>query len=177
VTDPVSTVSVFPTVLDLIGLPQPEGVILGRSLRRKKQTLPVFTQLTDPYTSKLNPFRKAYPDVDFTPFLRTYDAMIDGRHKVVQASDGGHELFDLVDDPEELNNLYDSHPQARGWMERLKRWRKNVPVADPSKRVAADLKKKRGEKTEARAMKKMLEQLGYSEDDEDSDPPDAQGAP
>ncbi|MCB9677460.1 MAG: sulfatase [Alphaproteobacteria bacterium] len=178
VDEPVSTAAVYPTVLDLLGLPPPEGLILPRSLRRKKQNLPVYTQLTDPYTSKLGPFRKRYSDLDFTPFLRTFDAMIDGRVKIVHASDGAHELYDLVDDPEEQANLFARHPEAETWIRKLESWRARVPKADPAKRNAADLKKGRGSKTERKAMKQMLEQLGYVEDDEGADDEeDPMGAP
>jgi len=166
VAEPVTTSAIFPTVLDLIGLEGPQGVPLRRSLRRRKPDPAVFTQLTDPYTSKLGPFKKAYPDVDFGRFIRTYDAMYEGGRKLVRSSAGEHELYDLLDDPEELDNLYARHPEAAAYMERLERWRAQTPAADPSERVAGDTKKGRGQKTEAKAMQKMLESLGYIEEDE-----------
>jgi arylsulfatase A-like enzyme len=175
--EPVTTASIYPTILDLAGLPPPRGVRLQRSLTRDNQRFPVYTQLTDPYTSKLGPFRKAYPDVDFSPFLKTYDAMVDDGHKVVHSSAGDHRLYDLVDDPEERENLLRSHPDAEQFLARLERWRTRVPKADPALRTEADTKKGRGNRREAKAMKNMLESLGYIEDDEEDVDDDPMGLP
>lgn len=38
--------------------------------------------------------------------------VFDGRHKYVHAADGGHELYDLEEDPDELRNIVSSSAQA-----------------------------------------------------------------
>lgn len=164
---PVSTADIAPTIYDLLGLEPPElppGVKLGPSLARPNRPQ-VVTQLTDPYTSKLGPFRKAYPDVDFTRFLRTFDAIYDQSTKLIRASDGDHELYDLAADPGELQNLYRTHPDAARLLGGVESWLERVPQADPSLRIPADERKGRGEKSEDAAMSSMLEALGYLEEE------------
>ncbi|MEZ4318285.1 MAG: sulfatase [Myxococcota bacterium] len=169
VQEPVSTAQIFPTVLDLLGMKPPPNAELGRSLRRTKAGLPIYTQLTDPYTSKLSPFTKRFPDLDVSRFIRTFDAMVQDGTKVVHSSDGHHELYDLVNDPAEQKNLIDAHPKAAEYLRRLEEWQRSVPRADPSMRVPGDFKKARGQQTEADAMKEMLESLGYIEDGADDE--------
>ena len=160
---PVSTANLAPTLYDLLELEPPTGVQLGPSLVDAPR-IPVVTQLTDPFTSKLGPFRKAYPNVDFSRFLRTFDAIVEDSTKLIRASDGHHELYDLAADPGELTNLYATHPDAARLLAGVERWIEQVPEADVALRTPADEKSRRGQKEEDAAMEAMLEALGYAEE-------------
>lgn len=164
VTEPVSTASIYPTILDLAGLHPPRGRPLPRSLVRSPRG-PVFTQLTDPFASKLGPFRKAYPQVDLTPWMRTWDAMVKGSSKLVRDGHGAHTLYDLDADPGELVDRGAGTPEAAALIQELDRWRRVVPKADPTKRTPADQRDQHGSAAEDEAMRAMLGMLGYVEEE------------
>lgn len=53
-------------------------------------------------------------------FRRERDVLYEGRYKLIRSSDDRHELFDLVNDPDEQRNLFDERPlEAVKLMQRL----------------------------------------------------------
>ncbi len=90
---PVSLIDLFPTLLDLCDLPQPNHALDGRSL------LPL---LNDPAGNNWQ-----------EPVITTYGvgnyALRDRRWRYIRYSDGSEELYDHSTDPHEYQNLA-SHP-------------------------------------------------------------------
>lgn len=89
----VETVDIFPTLLDLCGLPAPAGLD-GRSLR---------PQLRDPATPSTKPAIAHWTGGQRT--LRTERWRV-----IAQGSPGSEELFDLVNDPDEARNVAAKEP-------------------------------------------------------------------
>jgi choline-sulfatase len=110
VGDPVRTVDVMPTMLDLLGVPAPKG-ISGASL------VPLMTGAVremnlDAYSEAMYPLHH-YGWSD----LRALRA---GRYKVIDAP--RPELYDVDRDPQETTNLYDQRRSvADGMMAQLRR--------------------------------------------------------
>jgi len=97
-TDPVSGVDLFPTLCDLMGLPGPRN-IPGQSLVKRWEGAesdpdrPIFAA-------------QGIPGKNRAVMLRTK------RFKYARYDDGGSELYDLMNDPDELDNVVDSAAYA-----------------------------------------------------------------
>ncbi|WP_394728830.1 sulfatase [Altererythrobacter sp. GH1-8] len=97
VTDPVGLIDIYPTVLDMLGLPSnPENA--GRSLA------PV---LTDGAVLPLQPQVSVYGEGNY--------AVVDQRWRYIRYADGSQELYDHQNDPMEWHNL-----AGRGGLEEVK---------------------------------------------------------
>lgn len=113
VADPVRSVDLFPTVLDLMGVPTPKG-IAGVSL------VPLMTGARK--TLDLEGYAEAlYPLHHYGwSELRAWRA---GRYKAIDAP--RPELYDLERDPQETTNLYaERRPLADGMIARLRQQEK-----------------------------------------------------
>jgi arylsulfatase A-like enzyme/Tfp pilus assembly protein PilF len=121
IADPVRTVDLFPTVLDLVGVPIPKG-IAGVSLvplmtgARPRLDLEVYAEALYP----LHHFGWSE--------LRAWRA---GQYKVIDAP--RPELYDLDRDPDETTNLYDSRKSVADVMIARLRSQEND---DPAKQAA-----------------------------------------
>ncbi|HHO53960.1 MAG TPA: DUF229 domain-containing protein [Deltaproteobacteria bacterium] len=159
----VSTADVFSTVLDIAGIEAPEGT-QTTSLRGRRAYDPyVFSQLLDPWASTLKHVEEVYPDHDYTPLVRTYCAAFEGMDKLIYASNGAHELYDLATDPLESRDLAQDRPErVRSLSQALYTWEQALPLYDPTQRGEADLKRAtRQDDAEAA----MLVALGYAAED------------
>lgn len=163
VPERVSTIDVFGTVLDVAGVKAPENAgrrstsLVGRSTFDRN----IFAQMLDPFASQLKFARKAHPDVDYSPWLRTYSVAYEGAQKYVHASDGHHMLFDVVADPGELKNLYDAEA-APPLAKTLTDWEAGLTPYQREGRTRRD-----GAKMQDNETRHMLEQLGYVTEDEE----------
>jgi arylsulfatase A-like enzyme len=115
-SDPVSGIDVYPTLCDLLGLPQPKG-IAGRSLAGRwdggagDADRPIFAA-------------QGAPGKNRAVMLRT------ARFKYARYDDGGSELYDLSRDPDELENrVEDAEYGTRlgELKEQLARWEREYP--------------------------------------------------
>jgi choline-sulfatase len=141
VADPVRSVDLVPTVLDLMGIAPPKG-IAGVSLA------PLMTG--DRKTLDLEGYAEAlYPLHHFGwSDLRAWRA---GRYKVIDAP--RPELYDLDRDPQEEKNLYaDRRTLADGMISRLREHEKDTPGNEGASKPAVEVD------PEARAR---LAALGY----------------
>lgn len=113
VDDPIMLIDVGPTVIDMLGLGIPEGMVgrslFGRALGQPLEPRPVFAQLLPA------------PSWD-----HKWMAMVtaDGAHKLIyRMSDRAFELYDLEKDPQETRDLYASETElAERLREELTRW-------------------------------------------------------
>lgn len=116
----VSSLDTFPTVLEAVGLEVPEGLpglSLWSNVQAEKPLLrdTIFGEsyahdiadLNNPEASLLNLWCIA----GRWKLILTYDGVLN-RYKVVHARTVPIQLFDIVSDPHEKNNLADSHPET-----------------------------------------------------------------
>jgi arylsulfatase A-like enzyme len=103
---PVTNLDLFPTVLELAGVEMPRGLqskavslLRPQEQRLRMAECPAFT------TQQFGIIKRFYPDFDPTPWSRTLRAVYHGKHKLIWASDGRYELYDLATDQDELKNL------------------------------------------------------------------------
>jgi arylsulfatase A-like enzyme len=120
----VSLVDIVPTVLDIAGLADLYPELSGGSLvsPRHSPERAVFAENDRPLNG-IDLMRANYPDFDL--------ATIDGRmrmirthqYKLIWKEDGSTELFDLIADPEELDDLSEQAPELREkLLARLRSW-------------------------------------------------------
>ena len=71
-------------------------------------------------------------------FRRTRTAIFDGPYKYIHSSDENHELYNLETDPEELNNLLDTHSERAEELEqKLRAFKADRKIAHPDQATSA----------------------------------------
>ncbi len=126
VDTPVGTVDILPTVLDLLGVPLPEGV-QGRSLGAELEG--GAGEPADLYAETLSP-RLAYQWGELRALLSEDRKYIFGPRP---------ELFDLDADPREVSDLVAAEPEtAEGLQRRLSRFLRDNAADDLDAAVAMD---------------------------------------
>jgi arylsulfatase A-like enzyme len=110
VSTPVSIADVYPTLLGLAGLDVSHKTVLaGRDLLGPPAALASERSILAEYQRPIASLHKlrAEPDkpLDESYFKRDLKSIRRGGLKLLWASDGRHELYDLVEDPWELRNL------------------------------------------------------------------------
>ena len=98
----VSHVDIVPTVLDLIGLPYSD-LLPGISMVRDEIHHHIFSEYGPPLMIKM--FEKYYPGFDYSQYDRMLKSIRTRTHKLIVASGGEEELYDLTQDPVEGHNL------------------------------------------------------------------------
>jgi arylsulfatase A-like enzyme len=110
VTDVVRTEDLFPTVLEVCGVPAAsdlDGVSLLDPTADRLSRATYGRQL-----HALSLMRKRYPDIDPTLFETSLRAVYDGRHHLIVGTDGSVQLYDVTNDPGEVENLAESDPES-----------------------------------------------------------------
>jgi arylsulfatase A-like enzyme len=110
---PVMLQDLFPTILELAGVEPPSGpyseaVSLLTPLEQRSRIGECPAPPADPYSS----VKRVAPDFDPSPWNRTLRAFYEGRYKLIWGSDGRHELYDIVADPEETRGLHQQQPET-----------------------------------------------------------------
>jgi arylsulfatase A-like enzyme len=177
VSSPVSTLDLFPTLLDAMRLPAPPTAPDGRGnwlavARDGVDPGPVFSELNEATPIAIQRIQEQYGLDNVEPWLRTFRAVEQGGWKYIEAGNvkkepvpAHHELFYLPDDPGETRNLYaERADQVAPLTEALRGWVASIPVYDPSKKTKADDHVK-VDRTDGADMGQLLEQLGYAEGD------------
>jgi arylsulfatase A-like enzyme len=111
---PTSCVDVFPTLLKALGEPIPDWME-GMVLPPVETAEAVKDRSIYAIEAKSNP--------KFGPLVKATVAMVKGDYKLIyymgyEGHDGVFELYDLQKDPEELNDLYESHKSIVDALER-----------------------------------------------------------
>jgi len=161
----VQLIDLLPTLLNMasIDVPGMAAEFQGRDLLERVQTgeFPAFT-VSELYRPATRLFEKKVPH--FMPeFRRRYDRVLrsyrTATHKYIWSSNGRHELYDLVRDPDEARNLIEVEPElAQTLHQRLQEWLDSFPHAHaaPSAPLAAAA-------TEDGQLAARLRDLGYVE--------------
>ncbi len=137
----VSTMALYPTVLDLLSLPAPHDELLP-SLRDDAPDL-AFTELLMPHSYA--PGRER--------LNRSYRAVVAGPHKLILANDGQRELYELDTDPMESTDLAAEQPVRREELvQQIEAWADAAPVIEPGPRPEVPSRKE---------LRAQLEALGY----------------
>lgn len=113
VDDVVRLEDIAPTVLDVLGLDR-KGLD-GASLRGDVSGRLAYAGW-GAWRRAEEEMRRLYPSGDLTPLFLSIEAVTDERHHFMRYSDGREELYDVVADPAEVNNLAASEPELRDRM-------------------------------------------------------------
>jgi len=111
----VQTIDLFPTLSTFCGLVDTEtdGIPL---IFKENPDLPArttFTEFARPLLF-IDVIERNFPLADYSPIDRSLLAVRTERYKLIRASDGRHELFDLRADPREERNLFGQLPEEAG---------------------------------------------------------------
>src|SRR5262249_35647253 len=101
---PVTNMDLFPTLLELAGVPVPTVSTAKSLLRPESGRVRVGTYAT-PTVAILEQARTRNPALDLKPFERGLQAFYRGPWKLIVASDGSRWLYDLQHDPREQSDL------------------------------------------------------------------------
>jgi choline-sulfatase len=153
VSEPVSNVDVFPTLLELLDLParktDGESLLSGVWWPLWSRSAPVFSEATKPHV----------PDLKAWQNDSMHKALVDGEEKLIwRPKQDRSELYDLSVDPGEQHDLKKERgARASELLQTLTEWNESAkPLPSP--------------KVSSARVKAELEALGYAE-------PDAAGAP
>ncbi len=169
---PVSNMDLFPTLIELAGLTKPAGLVSRAvSLLHPVESRPRMAEYPTAMTDALRKVKQAHPRFEPRAWDRSLRAYYDGNYKLIWASDGRHELYDVVKDPGEHVDLAAREPEITAAM---------LAAMDA---YLADLPRGAGEvQALSEEARLRLEGLGYvhgvSEDDDESPTsvPASQGA-
>jgi len=115
ITAQVQTHDLFRTVLDLLDLdpgvlsnPLPDYSLLPEAIAANPRPYTVAEDLNP----NLRRIRRVFPDFDASVYDRELRALRTDEYKFVWASDGRHELYNLRQDPQELDNRLEAEPEV-----------------------------------------------------------------
>ncbi|MFK7987070.1 MAG: sulfatase [Sandaracinaceae bacterium] len=141
----VGLVDVLPTVLDALGHTVPDS-LSGRSL------LPM-----------LRGESESAPPVSVAGFMGNWRSVVSGRYKLLARSRGRYQVYDLIDDPDEQQNLAASRPELVAYLRGLM----GVSLAHspaaitPGRRVRRAPTHRASEATIDAELEAQLRALGY----------------
>jgi arylsulfatase A-like enzyme len=141
----VSLVDVVPTVLDICGLAERYPAIAERSLLRGGNSDREFLIAeNDRPLNGIDVMKSNFPEFDTASIDHRMRMLRTERHKLIWTDDGRVELYDLLDDPEELHDLSGRAPELRdsllarleGWMAAQQESARPLPLdlSDPQTR-------------------------------------------
>lgn len=135
VKEPVVNYDIFPTLLELAGLKEPPGLrTRAVSLLDPERKRLRMAEYPADYDFVIKAVKPPHPDWDTSHFRRKLVALYDGDLKYVEASNGGHELYNLAADPGEERNLFHGDEKIRdGMADLLAKYREGLELFDYEK--------------------------------------------
>jgi arylsulfatase A-like enzyme len=117
--DMAQLTDVLPTVCEVVGIEAPatQGVSLLHAVDREW----TIAEYLAPHMV-LSGLRVSRPEVDWTPYDRGLRAVRTRTRKLITASDGRNEMYEIDRDPFELDNRYGSHPDEVRLARLLRTW-------------------------------------------------------
>jgi len=132
----VQTIDFVPTILEGLGIEwRYKSENQGMSFLNERKRDAVLTETFNP-EMMVRRWLNRHNDLsinDFQQYLRDLRAYRTLKHKLIWASDGWHEFYDLTNDPDELENIYDSGDvRVKEYLAALKQWSESLTphVAD-----------------------------------------------
>lgn len=155
----VELVDLFSTVLAIAGVEEPdhpELPIESRNFAAGAGRSALYAEYYRPL-KYLKGFKEKFPDLDRSPWDRRIRSVRTDRHKLIWSSDGRHELYDMLEDPEEQHDIAGQEPERTTKLaQHVEQWLlarsggAGEPVLEPEPEVSE-------------AMKEELRALGYVE--------------
>lgn len=172
VSTPVTNLQVYDTLLELAGLPKPEGDFVRGNLTRLSSlaATPVFSESISIDRLGFTKVKKMFPELTRDVWANKFRTVSDGKWKLIQSVDFDtdeivkHELYHLAEDPNENVDVASANPdKVRELDAAMAEWRGGLRKWDPAKgdQVA--------DEELSDAAKKQLALLGYLEEDEEDD--------
>ncbi len=122
VDEQVQLADLFPTITDIIRFYRyGEQPIRGHSLLsllKNPESPPAFAEY-EIFATVLENLRKVSPGFDTSKYARRLKSVRDGDFKYIWSSDGRDELYNIRDDPGELNNIIESEPEKASQLRAL----------------------------------------------------------
>jgi arylsulfatase A-like enzyme len=108
-SSPVVHYDIFPTLLELCGVEPPAELDSHAvSLLAPESDRVRLAEYPAPFGPALRTISELYPEWDPEPWVRRMRAFYRNESKLICATDGRHELYDLLSDPAERTDLYAS---------------------------------------------------------------------
>ena len=106
----VQSVDIFPTILDIIGTySEFEEHLQGYSLLKQDEGSTRPFAIAELPIKSLSNTAKKYPGFDWSSYERELKCIRTKRFKYIWSSNGKDELYDIIEDATEENNLIESH--------------------------------------------------------------------
>ena len=167
VTEPVSNMDTYNTLVELAGLPAPPDADTSRGnfIEGRPGKYGVFSESTATDTQGYARVTKLFPGFEDNSWDRTFRTMVDGNWKIILDNVGGVELYDMLKDHDEAHNLAEQAPERSAAMaKQMAKLTDGFTPYDISLREEGG-----GEVEDDAATKAQLELLGYIDDEEEEE--------
>ena len=171
----VSNLEIYSTLVDVAGLPKPEGaqqIAPGNLTDLRARAKAMFTESISIDRLGFGRVQRKFPDLGKDVWAQKYRSVAWEDYKLIETLDFNsdevlkHELYHLGHDPHEENDLSASDPaRVQALADRLHAMYAEFPKWDEDTADIPDNIEDRGKTKGAAAMKKQLEMLGYVTDD------------